>query len=93
MTDERPLQDRPLQEGLEKIGLFLLDDPRFMSHELERHRLAGEDVLAELDISPAAAAHLALCRLPRRERFEADVQEIAASVGLDPRRLVRFLLS
>lgn len=41
--------------------------------------------------TPVQVVRLALCRPPRPERFRADLEQIAARVGLDPLRLARVL--
>lgn len=54
-----------------------------------RHSTA--DVRAALDCGHRSACRVRLCRLPRPEHHEADVQEIAAYAGVDARRLAALL--
>ena len=56
-----------------------------------RAGLDDDALAAALDCRPDQFARLALCRPPRAERFRADVELIAARLGLDPLPLARVL--
>lgn len=56
-----------------------------------RAGLDAAGLAAALGCRPDQLARLALCRPPRPARFRADVEQIAAQVGLDPLALTHFL--
>ncbi|HEX5502538.1 MAG TPA: hypothetical protein VFW96_07930 [Thermomicrobiales bacterium] len=56
-----------------------------------RAGLDDDGLAAALGCRPDQLARLALCRPPRPARFRADIEQIAARVGLDPLALTRLL--
>lgn len=69
--------------------------PRFLAAALARFRAAEAldeaDLARWLGIAPAQLPRLALCTLPRPDRFRADVEAIAGRFGIEPARLANLL--
>jgi len=80
---------------LERFARRLRHHPAFMGYVLWLVMAAegiDEDGLArQLGLGPQGLARLALCRRPRPERFNADVQAIADYTGADLDELRRIL--
>jgi hypothetical protein len=72
---------------LDSLAARVATDPDFLAFALhlykESERLDREGLAAALGCPAEALVPLALCRMPRPERFGADVAAIALRFGLD----------
>lgn len=72
-------------------------DPFFFAHTLAAYRaqngLDGAGLAQVLACSAAQLVQLALCRTPDTDagRFRTDIEQIAASTGVDPLRIARLV--
>lgn len=57
----------------------------------QQKNITWAQLAAELQISEAQLAKLALCRQPGSRRFKADVAEAARYANIDPQKLIKFL--
>ena len=55
--------------------------------------LTDDALAAQLGCEPAVVWRLRLCRRPRAEQWDADVERIAAAIGCDLARLAALLRS
>ncbi len=85
------------QDGtlLLKLARQAAKDPDLLAGQIDawaRNEPGGwPAVAARLQIDECRLAKLALCRRPASRRFEADVQQIAGVVNVDPAALTQFL--
>ena len=80
---------------LYKMFVKLSDRHGFMACQITM-RMASDGITfdamaAALDVTPDQLARLALCRPPRVDAFEADVQAIALAVPMDAQTLAAWL--
>lgn len=80
---------------LYKMFVRLSDSPGFMAYliaqRMKHDGLTYDGVAAEISVTPDQVGRLALCRPPRNEAYETDVQAIAAAVPMDAPTLIAWL--
>jgi hypothetical protein len=84
---------KPLPPRTDALGARLAGNPGFIAHELAELAGRGIDARAVLRVDAATLYRLSLCRMPRPDRWTADVERIAAEVAVPAAELAALLES